>query len=71
MTDAELRNKLIEGGVKNLQAFGYPNVNTENILTDDVYKAFFEVMLENNLGNGRRTDEAINSLISEINQSKK
>lgn len=38
---SEIKDKLIAAGVKNLQAFGYPGCNKENILTDQVYKSFF------------------------------
>ena len=41
-----IRSKLIEAGVKNLKQFGYPGVTAENILTDQVYAAFFGAMLE-------------------------
>lgn len=46
MTDEQLRQKLIEAGVKNLKTFGYPSANSENILTDYVYRSFFKPMLE-------------------------
>lgn len=46
MTDEQLKQKLIEAGIKNLKEFGYPGVNEENILTDYVYSAFFKPMLE-------------------------
>lgn len=46
MTDEQLKQKLIEAGVKNLKEFGYPSVNNENILTDFVYRSFFKPMLE-------------------------
>ena len=59
-----MKNKLIEAGVKNLQAFGYPGCNKDNILTDKLYKAFFDSMLRDNLGNGETIDKAINELLS-------
>ena len=66
MTQQEIENKLIAAGVKNLKEFGYPYVNSENILTDIVYSAFFETMLEENKGHSKQIDEAINSLLKTI-----
>ncbi len=40
------RESLIAAGVRNLKEFGYPSVNTENILTDMVFSKFFASMLE-------------------------
>lgn len=59
-----VRSHLIAAGVKNLKAYGYPSVNAENILTDDIFKAFFRSMLEDNLGQGY--DAEINALLKEI-----
>lgn len=60
----KVRNKIIENGVKNLQEFGYPSVNNENILTDMVYKMFFKRQLEENLGQG--FDEEINDILNSL-----
>lgn len=62
--DQAIRQKLLEAGVKNLKAFGYPSVTVDNILIDAVYLVFFRSMLEDNLGKG--FDKQINSLIAEI-----
>ena len=59
----EIRTKLIAAGVKTLKSFGYPAVNSENILTDDVYKAFFASMLEDSKGNGKAIDKEIDALL--------
>ena len=67
MTNIEIRVKLIAAGVKNLITFGYPEVNQENILTDEVYKAFFESMLEDNIGQSNaQVDAVIAVLLKEI-----
>lgn len=50
MTNIEA--KLIQAGVKNLREFGYEHVDSENILTDVVYSAFFRNMLKENKGLG-------------------
>lgn len=55
--------KLIAAGVKNLKEFGYPNCNSENILTDMIYKRFFVSMLEDNKGKSKEVDAAIKSLL--------
>lgn len=66
MTNGQIREHLLKAGVKNLKEFGYPEVTTETILTDEVYKEFFKSMLEENLGNGKQVDEVINQLLSEV-----
>ena len=50
--ESVIREKLIAAGVKNLRAYGYPNCNKDNILTDEIYKAFFSSMLKDNKGHG-------------------
>ena len=60
-----MRDKLIEAGVKNLHAYGYPAANAENILTDTIYTGFFRSMLKDNLGHGKDIDKAINELLDE------
>ena len=62
----ELRKRIIENGIKNLNEFGYTQVDKDNILTDDVYSQFFLSMLNDNLGNNKVVDEVINGLIKEI-----
>lgn len=59
-----IREKLIENGVKNLKEFGYPGVDEKNILTDQVYKTFFREMLRDNLGKG--FDSEIKALDKEL-----
>ena len=66
MTNEQIREHLLKAGVKNLKEFGYTEVTTETILTDEVYKIFFKSMLEDNLGNGKQVDEVINQLLSEV-----
>lgn len=59
-----MRDKLIAAGVKNLKTYGYPNVSPENILTDQIYSAFFRSMLEDNKGRG--VDPHIDALLAEL-----
>ena len=66
MTNEQIREHLLKAGVKNLKEFGYPEVTTETILTDEVYKEFFKSMLEEILGNGKQVDEVINQLLLEL-----
>jgi hypothetical protein len=61
----EIKAKLIAGGVRNLNEYGYPNCNKENIITDEIYKAFFSSMLKQNKGR-KDIDEAIDSLLAQI-----
>ena len=57
-----MKDKLIAAGVKNLRAYGYPECNKDNIMTDQIYKAFFASMLKGNKGN----DDAIDKVIDEL-----
>lgn len=61
-----MRDKLIKAGVSNLKEFGYPLADELNILTDEVYSAFFLSILEDNFGFSREVDEEITKLIDEI-----
>jgi hypothetical protein len=42
----DYRKRLLAAGVRNLKEFGYPHVDETNILTDQVYSAFFKSMLD-------------------------
>ena len=66
MTNEQIREHLLKAGVKNLKEFGYLEVTTETILTDEVYKEFFKSMLEENKGNGKQVDEVIDQILSEV-----
>lgn len=61
-----MKEKLIAAGVKNLKEFGYPNCNAQNILTDEIYKAFFKRMLDDNKGQRDDVDKAIDELLKQI-----
>ena len=61
-----MKEKLIAAGVKNLHEFGYPHCTADNILTDEVYKAFFKHMLEENKGQRSDVDAAIDALLAQI-----
>jgi len=64
-----MKDKLIAAGVKNLHAYGYPECNKDNILTDQIYKAFFASMLKDNKGNGKDIDKAIDELLVTIGEA--
>ncbi len=67
MTNEKIKETLISAGVKNLKIFGYPEVDSKNILTDAIYSAFFKSMLEDNIGQaGSQVDGVITELIKEI-----
>jgi hypothetical protein len=61
-----MRDKLLKAGVANLKKFGYPSVNTENILTNRVYSMFFKEMLDDNAGISAEADTVIEELKEEI-----
>lgn len=64
---SEVRKKLIQAGIRNLKEYGYPDVDSENIITDMIYSAFFSSMLKDNLGfAGQSVDAEINGLLHEI-----
>ena len=60
-----MEEKLIAAGVKNLHTFGYPQCDKTNILTDQIYRAFFASMLKDNKGKaGAEVDKVIDSLLA-------
>jgi len=61
-----MREKLITAGVKNLRKYGYPQCNKNNILTDQIYQAFFVSMLIDNKGIEKAIDSVIDELLAEI-----
>jgi hypothetical protein len=63
MTNEKIKEHLLKAGVKNLKEFGYPEVDTKNIMTDIIYAEFFKSMLEDNKGNGKQVDEVIDELL--------
>lgn len=67
MSSDAIKDRLVIAGVRNLKEFGYPNVTAGNILTDEVYAAFFASMLKENLGQG--ADAEINDLLKQIGES--
>ena len=65
------KENMISAGVRNLKEFGYPQCDKENILTDDIFKAFFASMLKDNKGHGADTDKAIDELLSVVESNAK
>ncbi len=65
-TRSLIQQKIIQAGVKNLKEYGYPGCDSKNILTDQIYKAFFSSMLEDNLGKGYDSD--IQALMKECGE---
>lgn len=64
-----MKETIIKLGIKNLKEFGYPDVTEKTILTDEIYSAFFQSMLESNLGVNDQSDKVINDILKEINES--
>lgn len=50
-------HELIRNGVKKLRLFGFTNVTEENIMTDEVYRLYFERILRSGFGNQATPDE--------------
>jgi hypothetical protein len=62
-----IRSFILNRGVANLHEFGYPGANTQNILTDPIYKVFFKSMLEENLNVGdSRVAAEVAKLLEEV-----
>ncbi len=66
MTKPLVKKQLIKAAIKNINEFGFQEVDSENILTDIIYAGLFKSMLKDNLGNGSLIDECINELLDEI-----
>lgn len=67
---ADIRGRLLSAGVKNLREFGYSTCNTENILTDYVFAAFFERMLTGTIEDSSEVgpiNKAATDLLAELN----
>lgn len=60
----EIKDSLIGIGVKKLKLFGFINVTTENIMSDEVYSLYFKRILQSMLGKRQADDATINELIS-------
>ena len=64
-----ITTSLINAGVQNLKEFGYPNVNSENIMTC-IYDMFFKKMLQDDMN---RTSKLVkikcDELIKEIDKN--
>lgn len=66
MKKEKIKEHLIKAGVKNLKEFGYLDVDTNNILTDEIYKEFFKSMLDDNLGHQKMFDDVILELLESL-----
>lgn len=62
-------DELITLGVKKIKKFGYIHVNEQNILSDEVYKVFFERILHERLKMNREEKQDIFRLLEKINLS--
>ena len=60
-----IREKLIQNAVKNLREW-YPDVNSENIFTDEVYSQLFLIVLKDESNWDHGVDSELTSLIEEI-----
>lgn len=66
--DDDIKKEWIKNGVKKLRLFGFTNVTEENILTDEVYRLYFERILRSNPEAGM--DEKINKLFDGLKNRK-
>lgn len=64
-----IKKHLLSKGVENLKKFGYPGVNSKNIVTDKVYSMFFKSMLEETIDEVTTKDisDAAKELLNAIN----
>ena len=65
-----LRDALIEHGVKSLKEYGYSNASKNNILDNTLYRMFFLEVLQTNKGQTGLADLVISELESEIEKSR-
>ncbi len=67
MNKAQIKEKLIQAGIRNLKEFGYPSVTPENIFTDIIYSGMFKSMLNDNKDKSTSlVDDCIDELLSQI-----
>lgn len=66
------RNAMIDGAVRNIREFGYPDVNTENVFSEYVYSKLFEGMVEQTIGDDLLEEMrfACQKLLEEIRQKR-
>jgi len=70
LTPDQIREQLLKAGAKNLRDFGYPDVTEKNIMDSMITRAFFDSMLDENLGKNPQIDPVILQLKEEINLRK-
>jgi hypothetical protein len=56
-----MRSSLIQAGVKHLRDFGYPKCNSDNILTDRIYRAFFVKMLQDTVDDAEANSQVVSA----------
>lgn len=64
-----LKDRFLASGVRSLKDFGYENVSAGNILTDEIYKAFFKSLLVEALREtptNSKAAEVIRGLLKEV-----
>ena len=66
MKQEEIKDKVIELGVKSLIEFGYPHANKETILSDWILRAFFKGVIEDSIGHNAEYDTVLNELLEDI-----
>lgn len=67
MTHEEIKTYILQKAVKNIRAFGYPDANEENIMTDSICAPMFKVMLEGHLPlSNTQTQTVIYEILSKI-----
>ena len=68
MTHEEIKTYILQKAVKNIRAFGYPDANEENIMTDGICAPMFRTMLEGHLPlSHTETKTVIYEILSKIN----
>lgn len=70
-TGISLEDRLKQNGVRNMREIGYVECDTDNILTHEIYSAFFTSMLEGDIGKLPDVDYAIRNLLSIIRENAK
>lgn len=66
---SNIKETLLKSGVKALKDYGYPDVDTDNIITDLIYSAFFKEMLIGTKGKRSDIDKEVDNLLKEIKEN--
>lgn len=65
--EESIKERLIRQVVNRLRNFGFVHVTKENITTDEVYSLYFSKILNDMLGENKKTDLVVKQLLNAMN----